>query len=169
MNKLDLFLNYLSIGVNPVRTSDVHFIDKQSVSIELECVVSFLSFGADSEAIELPITLSNATITPLSPNNFESSLQLTFDEGTEGKTFTARTTKPTYINMTIVAQTIENAEENTALKALDAATFSIVATANDLDTTITFSSTIRYQAAIPALVFHETKREPPRHAVRTSN
>lgn len=169
MDKLDLFLNYLSIGVNPVRTSDVHFIDKQCVSIELECVVSFLSFGTDSEAIELSITLGNAAITPLPPNNFEGAFRLTFDGDAEEKTLTARTTKPTYINMTIVTQTIENADVSSILKALDTSAFSIVATANDLDATITFSSTIRYQVEIPTLVFHETTREPPRHVVKISN
>lgn len=166
MDKLDLFENYFTVGMNPIKTSDVRFVDDCHVLINGECVISFLSFGADSENIEIPITLHSASIALASSNHVIRGLQLSFTEGGETKTLTAGTIETIYANIEITARVAEGANRASIFEALDAATYSIVVTANDLDLSITFSSSLKFCRSIPALIFLEATREPPRHDVK---
>ena len=163
MDKLDLFRNYLAVGMNPIKTSDVCFVDDCHVLISSECVISFLSFGTDSESIEIPITLHNASIALASSNHVIRGLQLSFSEGGETKTLVARTTETIYANIEIAARVVEGANRASIFEALDTAVYSVVATANDLELSITFSSSLKFCRSTPALIFLEATREPPRH------
>lgn len=167
MDKLDLFQDYLSVGVNPIGINEVRFIDKGHVSITMECVINFLSFAAGSTSVEIPITLHSTSLTLSITDKDQalSSLHLSFDGDDNTKSLKAQATETIRTSITLSAHVHEIVTEAQVLKTLNNATFTIEATANDFDSTVSFTSSLCYQHSTKTLEFGKAERKPPRHYI----